>query len=196
MHLYHIPQCSIQKRNVHFSALNGTLRDMDQVHFWICEIDQCQLPSSQLLLWSWQRQIINKLDRIQFAQSYNKWSTSLWHSFCMCFSMHNKKLRIYKLRKRLLNVTLNSFPWCVYYVSTLKLVHQRRGKIQSEYVYAYGQFGIRTNVVKTAFSTMTCSILQGSSRLCNWLTLRRLVPWINHLPPVSWSTFWKYSLRW
>ena len=32
-------------------------------------------------------------------------------------------------------------------------------------------------------------ILQGSSRLCNWLSLRRLVPWINHLPPVSWSIF-------
>ena len=31
--------------------------------------------------------------------------------------------------------------------------------------------------------------LQGSSRLCNWLSLHRLVPWINHLPPVYWSTF-------
>ena len=27
------------------------------------------------------------------------------------------------------------------------------------------------------------------SRLCNWLSLRCLVPWINHLPPVCWSTF-------
>ena len=36
----------------------------------------------------------------------------------------------------------------------------------------------------------------GSSRLCNWLSLRRLVPWMNHLPPVCWSTFWKCSLRW
>ena len=32
-------------------------------------------------------------------------------------------------------------------------------------------------------------ILQESSRLCNWLSLRCLVPWINHLPPVCWSTF-------
>ena len=30
----------------------------------------------------------------------------------------------------------------------------------------------------------------GSSELCNWLSLRCLVPWINHLPPVSWSDFW------
>ena len=34
-------------------------------------------------------------------------------------------------------------------------------------------------------------ILQGSFRLCNWLSLRRLVSWINHLPPACWSTFWK-----
>ena len=32
-------------------------------------------------------------------------------------------------------------------------------------------------------------ILQGSFRLCNWLSLRRLVSWINHLPPACWSTF-------
>ena len=25
--------------------------------------------------------------------------------------------------------------------------------------------------------------------ICNWLSLRCLVPWINHLPPVCWSTF-------
>ena len=34
-------------------------------------------------------------------------------------------------------------------------------------------------------------ILQGSFRLCNWLSLRRLVSWINHLPPACWSIFWK-----
>ena len=27
--------------------------------------------------------------------------------------------------------------------------------------------------------------------LCNWLSLRRLVSWINHLPLACWSTFWK-----
>ena len=34
------------------------------------------------------------------------------------------------------------------------------------------------------------------SRLCNWLPLWCLVPWINHLLPVCWSTFWKSSLKW
>ena len=34
-------------------------------------------------------------------------------------------------------------------------------------------------------------ILQGSVRLCNWLSLRRLVSWINHLPPACWPPFWK-----
>ena len=38
---------------------------------------------------------------------------------------------------------------------------------------------------------LNLDILQGSFRLCNWLSLRRLVSWINHLPPACWSTFWK-----
>ena len=33
--------------------------------------------------------------------------------------------------------------------------------------------------------------LQGSFRLCNWLSLRRLVSWINHLHSACWSTLWK-----
>ena len=36
----------------------------------------------------------------------------------------------------------------------------------------------------------------GAGLICNWLSLRCLVPWINHLPPVYWSTFWKSSLKW
>ena len=38
MHLFHIPQCSIQNRNVHISVLNGALCDIEQVHSEICEI--------------------------------------------------------------------------------------------------------------------------------------------------------------
>ena len=38
-------------------------------------------------------------------------------------------------------------------------------------------------------------ILQGSLRLCNWLSLRRLVSWIYHLPPACWSTFWKSNFK-
>ena len=38
---------------------------------------------------------------------------------------------------------------------------------------------------------LNLDILQGSFRLCNWLSLRRLVSWINYLPPACWSTFWK-----
>ena len=38
MHLFHITQCSIQKRNVHISVLNGALWDVEQVHSGICEI--------------------------------------------------------------------------------------------------------------------------------------------------------------
>ena len=38
VHLLHIPQCTLQNRNVHISALNGALWDMEQVHCGICEI--------------------------------------------------------------------------------------------------------------------------------------------------------------
>ena len=40
MHLFHIPQCTIQNRNVHISVLYGALWDMEQVHCGICELDQ------------------------------------------------------------------------------------------------------------------------------------------------------------
>ena len=36
----HIPQCSIQNRNVHISVLNGTLWDTEQVHSGVCELGQ------------------------------------------------------------------------------------------------------------------------------------------------------------
>ena len=38
MHLFHIPQCTIQNRNVNISVLNGTLWDMEQVHCGIYKI--------------------------------------------------------------------------------------------------------------------------------------------------------------
>ena len=38
-------------------------------------------------------------------------------------------------------------------------------------------------------------ILNNSFRLCNWLSLRRLVSWINHLPPACWSTFRKSNSK-
>ena len=38
MHLSHIPQCTIQNRNVHISVVNGVLWDMEQVHCGIYEV--------------------------------------------------------------------------------------------------------------------------------------------------------------
>ena len=40
MHLFHIPQCSIQNRNVKLSVLNVALWDMKQVHSGICQKGQ------------------------------------------------------------------------------------------------------------------------------------------------------------
>ena len=42
---------------------------------------------------------------------------------------------------------------------------------------------------------LNLDILQGSFRLCNWLSLRRLVSLINHLPPACWSTFRKSNSK-
>ena len=38
MHLFHIPQCTIQNRNVYISVLYSALWDLEQVHWGICEI--------------------------------------------------------------------------------------------------------------------------------------------------------------
>ena len=38
MHLFHIPQSSIQDRNVHISVLNGGLWDMEQMNFGIVKL--------------------------------------------------------------------------------------------------------------------------------------------------------------
>ena len=38
MHLSHIPQYTIQDRNVHISVLNGVLWDMEHVQCGICEV--------------------------------------------------------------------------------------------------------------------------------------------------------------
>ena len=50
MHLFHIPQCSIQNRNVHISVLNGALWDMEQVHSGICELGHTALPWLKLCI--------------------------------------------------------------------------------------------------------------------------------------------------
>ena len=38
MHLFHIPQCPIQNRNVHISVMNGALWDMEHIHYYIMDI--------------------------------------------------------------------------------------------------------------------------------------------------------------
>ena len=57
MYLSHIPQCTIQNRNVHISVLNGVLWDMGQVHHGICEtimhlshIPQCTIQNRNVYI--------------------------------------------------------------------------------------------------------------------------------------------------
>ena len=56
----------------------------------------------------------------------------------------------------------------------------------------------------TSFTCYTKDNQQGCFRLSNWFSLRRLGPWMNHLPPAWYSTFrltfqnesWYVSLEW
>ena len=56
----------------------------------------------------------------------------------------------------------------------------------------------------TSFTCYTKGNQQGCFRLSNWFSLRRLGPWMTHLPPAWWSTFrltfqndsWYVSLEW
>ena len=49
MHLFHIPQCTIQNRILHISVLNGVLWDMEKVHCGICENALLRLIKAQLM---------------------------------------------------------------------------------------------------------------------------------------------------
>ena len=51
MHLFDIPQCTIQNRNVHISVLNGTLWDIEPVHYGICEIGLLRSQMPCVTLW-------------------------------------------------------------------------------------------------------------------------------------------------
>ena len=46
MHLFHIPQCIIQNRNVHISDLNGALWGMEEVHCETCKLSNKQSRNS------------------------------------------------------------------------------------------------------------------------------------------------------
>ena len=57
IHLFRIPPCSIQNRNVHISVLNGALWDMEQVYSGICELGhlKCKFLAS---IWLWLRKCL------------------------------------------------------------------------------------------------------------------------------------------
>ena len=46
MHLFHIPQCTIQNRKVHISVLNGALWDMGEEHCGIYEFSLITIKAS------------------------------------------------------------------------------------------------------------------------------------------------------
>ena len=60
MHPFNMPQCTIQRRNVHISVLNGAkwrtavlngaLGDMGEMHYGICETGRSSLAKKKLSL--------------------------------------------------------------------------------------------------------------------------------------------------
>ena len=61
----------------------------------------------------------------------------------------------------------------------------------SEYRIQHGAIG--PLYVTSSYSTWI--FCMGIFRLCNWLSLRRLVSCINHSPPACWSTFCKSMFK-
>ena len=87
MHLFHIPQCSIQNMNVHISVLNGALWVMEQMHSVICELGQSWFNYCQLGQWLWGRtcrqQLPSKNKQLSCKCIYLKISSSNFRQFCL-----------------------------------------------------------------------------------------------------------------
>ena len=92
MHLSHIPQYTIQNRNVHLSVLNGVLWDMEQLYWKICEIG---LIGHSLPLYNiCENTVIFNKNIFKPKQSslFAKWM--IWHIFlCAILSLQGKSFR-------------------------------------------------------------------------------------------------------
>ena len=79
MHLFHIPQCFIQNRNVHISVLNGALCDIEQVYTGIYEWGQLALAlqSTDLLRTLW-------LKISHISQCHVRWVTDYQVEWAIC----------------------------------------------------------------------------------------------------------------
>ena len=117
MHLFHIPQCSIQNINVHISVLNEVLWDMEQVYFGIWSIGSSLLPSrrpaitctnAHLVFIGDSRKIFVTFESIKIHQfSLNK--KSIW-KYCLRNVSLNGLNNMFTLKgcsydRRLLNMT-------------------------------------------------------------------------------------------
>ena len=83
-------------------------------------------------------------------------------------------------------------------------IHLPRLFLSMDYLYkkCFGQ--VTSDLLDMRFAYNTKDNQQGCSRLSNWFSLWCMGPWMNHLPPVWWSTFrfrflivsWYESLIW
>ena len=86
------------------------------------------------------------------------------------------------------------------YFQQNKDVHELNTRQANDFHVPFSRLQVRRFSIKihgtevwNSFPTyiLNLDILQGSFRLSNLFSLRRLESWINHLPPACWSTFWK-----
>ena len=162
----------------------------------------CHITMIKLVMLNWKWMNVCKFCENQFFRSFeNIKSPNRVTDSCI---LKGKNYRISKLF-----LFLEQFPpLAVYRYIHVHVIPNIKKHIQSPkahiwYVSAPGQtFSLNIGLNTSFLRTPLCHVyipyydfLQGSSRLCNWLSLLRLVPWIYHLPPVCWSTFWKSSLK-
>ena len=122
MHLFHIPQCFIQNRNVHISVLNGALWIMGQVHIRICELGLLETT------------VLHYNDVIMSAMASQIPRLTIVYStvYSICRSQKTSKLRVTGLCERNLPMT---GEFSAQRVSNVKNVSNWRRHPEYEFIY-------------------------------------------------------------
>ena len=135
MHLFHIPQCNIQNRNVHISVLDVALWDMEQVHSGICEWGQFKLhllaatfyahweaPVWEIMLYNLARMCLHKLGKMGMQWDNETMYKGLPSSVCVSIVVCSICIafRIYRYRIYCLGV-YNTYCYIKFYWSECRI---------------------------------------------------------------------------
>ena len=144
MHLFHIPQCSIQNRNVYISVLNGALWGMEQVHSGIYEIGLLCF----ICLLTWDSGIISVHAHASWFRTVTRQLTCI--SWMFLDNLH------YVTRKRYNQISRQSFIlFCIYfylfvfYESITRICNYSSRNFKFQMVGICGQLWVRVIRIKT-----------------------------------------------